>query len=101
MANKKPSVKFTSETARKAGQKSKRKPLDLQWRDKLNNALGSSNRTALDAIYALLLKEANNGNIMAIRELLDRSFGKSKQVNEVSGLDGGEIDTKLTIKFEE
>ena len=63
----------------KGGKNSKRKPLDVQWRDKLTKALGDSDRSALDAIYGILLNEAKNGNIQAIRELLDRSFGKAIQ----------------------
>ena len=80
-----------------AAKKSKRKPLDEQWREKLQNALGDGDRTTLDAIYGILLKEAKNGNMKAIETLLDRAFGKSKQGIELSGPDGGAIETDNTI----
>lgn len=37
--------------------------------------------------------------IAAASALLDRAHGKPKQTTEVTGLDGGEIQTKLTIEF--
>tara|TARA_Y100000361_G_scaffold152325_1_gene171520 strand:+ start:4940 stop:5251 length:312 start_codon:yes stop_codon:yes gene_type:complete len=91
-------AKFTSETGREGGKKggkiSKRRPLDVQWRDKLTKALGDSDRSTLDAIYGILLNEAKGGNMQAIKELLDRSFGKAKQP-----IIGGD-DTDEPIKTE-
>ena len=82
-------AKFNKQTAKKNGQKggkiSKRKPLDEQWRDKLNKSLGEGDRTTLDAIYGILLNAAKDGNIKAIEVLLERSYGKANQnitVNE-------------------
>ena len=37
--------------------------------------------------------------LAAAREILDRGYGKAKQVTEHSGLDGGDIQTKLAIEF--
>lgn len=65
-----------------AGKKSKRKPLDHQWRDKLNEALADEpNRTILDQIFQILIELSAQGNTMAIRELLDRAYGKAVQFN--------------------
>lgn len=38
--------------------------------------------TALDAILAALRKKAAQGDVRAAQELLDRGFGKAKQINE-------------------
>lgn len=81
-----------SKRASDAGKKSKRRPLDAEWRDKLQEALGGGDRTTLDAIYGILLREAKDGNMKAIETLLDRAFGKSKQGIELSGANGGPIE---------
>ena len=65
--------------ASEAGKKGKRLPINIQWRDKLQKALSDGETTALDATFSILMREAKGGNIMAIRELLDRSFGKAVQ----------------------
>lgn len=45
-------------------------------------------------------EDANNSDrISAAKEVLDRGFGKAKQITEVSGIDGEEIQTRLTIEF--
>lgn len=45
-------------------------------------------------------ERANNSDrISAAKEILDRGFGKTKQVTEITGADGGDIQTKLTIEF--
>lgn len=44
--------------------------------------------------------EANNSDrIVAANSLLDRAHGKAKQITEIGGLDGGDIQTRLTIEF--
>lgn len=44
--------------------------------------------------------DANNSDrISAAKEILDRAHGKSKQVTEISGIDGEEIQTRLVIEF--
>lgn len=44
-------------------------------------------------------EEAGSTRIAAANALLDRAHGKAKQVTEVGGFDGGDIQTKLTIEF--
>jgi len=80
--------------ASEAGKKSKRKPLDHQWREKLNDYIKDKDITTLDLVYKVLVKEVSKGNIMAIRELLDRSYGKSKQPIEHSVNEG--LEDKIT-----
>jgi|SRR6185437_10653252 len=41
----------------------------------------------------------NSDRISAAKEILDRAHGKSKQVTEISGIDGDEIQTRLVIEF--
>lgn len=43
--------------------------------------------------------EASAVRLAAAREVLDRGFGRSKQVTEVSGVDGDEIRNRLVIEF--
>jgi len=94
-------AKFTKKTGSTAGKKggknSKRKPLDVQWRDKLSKALSNSDKSTLDAIYGILLNEAKNGNMKAIEVLLDRAFGKSKQAIEMSGQVDSDQTTTINI----
>jgi hypothetical protein len=37
--------------------------------------------------------------LSAATEILDRGFGKAKQVQEITGADGGEIQSRLIIEF--
>lgn len=37
--------------------------------------------------------------LQAANDVLDRGFGKAKQITEVSGADGGEIQSRLIIEF--
>ena len=41
--------------------------------------------TRLERLMASLFKEAENGNVMAARELLDRMYGKPRQAVDISG----------------
>jgi hypothetical protein len=41
----------------------------------------------------------NSDRISAAKEILDRAHGKAKQITEIGGIDGGDIQTKLTIEF--
>lgn len=43
--------------------------------------------------------EAGATRLAAAKEILDRGFGKAKQVTEVSGPDGGDIQSRLVIEF--
>ena len=76
---------FDSERGRKAGQKSKRKPLDEAWRDKLEEYKKSQKTTLLDDIFHVLEEKAKEGNLKAIDMLLDRSHGKAKQEIDLKG----------------
>lgn len=44
-------------------------------------------------------KANNSDRISAAKEILDRAHGKAKQITEIGGIDGGDIQTKLTIEF--
>lgn len=44
-------------------------------------------------------EEAGSTRIAAANALLDRAHGKPKQMTEISGIDGADIQTKLTIEF--
>lgn len=37
--------------------------------------------------------------VSAANSVLERAFGKAKQITEIGGFDGGDIQTKLTIEF--
>jgi hypothetical protein len=56
---------------------------------------------ALEVLISVMedKKEAGSTRIAAANALLDRAHGKPKQVTEVGGFDGGDIQTKLTIEF--
>jgi len=41
----------------------------------------------------------NTEKLAAAKELLDRGYGKAKQVTEISGIDGEEIQSRLIIEF--
>lgn len=93
---------FNSERAREAGKKGKRKPLDIQWRAKLNSAVEGDDRTLLDEVFDLLMAMAREGNPAAIRELLDRSFGKAIQftVNSEVKEDNPILENMIKIRKE-
>lgn len=88
---------FTSDTAREAGKKSKRLPLNRAWQDKLEKLKEGGDGTILDDIFQTLTIEAAAGNIQAVKELLDRTYGKAVQKQEISGKDGGAIETSNVI----
>lgn len=82
--------KFTSEQAREAGKKSKRKPFDQEMREWLYNVQEINitmndgtkktvKQNPVDLMRAALLFEASKGNVQAIREAFNRAFGQAKQ----------------------
>ena len=79
--------KFTEENAAengaKGGKKSKRLPLNEQWTAKLEEFNGDD-KQLLGEIFDILLECARKGNVKAVQELLDRSFGKAKQSIDVN-----------------
>lgn len=52
-------------------------------------------RIALDAVVASVIAEAQNGNMVAAKEIFDRLEGKPIQQTEVSGPDGGDIIARI------
>lgn len=46
-----------------------------------------------EAIVTVLIEKALKGDVIAIRELLDRGFGKPKQAVEMTGKDGKDLFT--------
>ena len=67
---------FNSETARAAGKKSKRTGLDKTIQDYLNvNQKSEKDRNVL--IIEKLFNLAEEGNVLAIKELWDRGYGVS------------------------
>lgn len=72
--------------------KSKRKSLDTRLREKIEGD-GS-----LERIMEVLQGMAENGDIQAIKELFDRSYGKSKQNIEIGNSDDGGLKINIIKK---
>lgn len=72
------------ELAKECGKRSKRLPLNVAWRNILNSPL-EEGITHMDKLLEVLFQQALDGNMMAIREILDRAYGKPKQSNEYLG----------------
>lgn len=80
-----------------------------QWQRAIKRALaryadanGQANATArkgLDLVATKFVAHAASGEAWAMKELGDRIDGKPTQAVEVSGPDGGSIDTKMTMEF--
>lgn len=85
--SKNPATQFKKGDPRAAecGRKGKRKPLDVAWRTKLEEYLSEKDKSLLDELFGVMIAQANTGNIQAIKELLDRAYGKAKQSIEHSG----------------
>ncbi len=98
MPNPKPKHKFNSKTGKQAGEKSKRLPLDVEWRNKLYAVknFDGEKTTALSHIYGILMKNAEAGNMKAIEILFDRTFG-NKSTIELTGKDGEAINQQTII----
>jgi hypothetical protein len=56
---------------------------------------------ALATIVEIMEDELESASVrlMAAKEVLDRGFGRPKQVTEVGGIDGDEIRNRLIIEF--
>lgn len=56
---------------------------------------------ALGTLVDIMKDEAQPGatRVAAANSVLDRAYGKAKQITEIGGFDGGDIQTKLTIEF--
>ena len=55
-------------------------------------------RKQLNLIANKLVKLAAEGDTMAIKEVFDRTEGKARQAMELSGPDGGPMETKWTVE---
>jgi hypothetical protein len=53
----------------------------------------------LERIVDKLLEEAEGGNMVAIKELFDRLDGRAVQATEISGPEGGPIETSSATNF--
>lgn len=60
---------------------------------------GKEKATALDAIACALIREAKAGNIQAIKEIAERSDGKVAQAVQVTGENGGPIQTTVKVEY--
>jgi CO dehydrogenase/acetyl-CoA synthase alpha subunit len=77
-----PKKLFNSETGRMAGKKSKRKPFDQQWREKLETMITkgeNKGKTPHDLLFEVIMNKAMEGDLVAAKELYDRCYGKAKQ----------------------
>lgn len=68
--------------------------------DKLDALDPTKDRKRVFGIAEKLVQLAEEGDLMAIREIMDRVDGKPKQTKEVSGPDGGDIPHSLKIEWQ-
>lgn len=59
----------------------------------------TQNPHRLETVALKLLEEAEEGNMVAIKELFDRLDGRAVQATEISGPEGGPIETTGTSNF--
>jgi hypothetical protein len=59
----------------------------------------TQNPQKLENIALKLLQEAEDGNMVAIKEVFDRLDGRAVQATELSGPEGGPIETSGTSNF--
>jgi len=71
-----------SNRASEAGKKSKRKGIDEKLREIASELDGDNKLTIDQAINLKLISLAKEGDLQAIKEYLDRCYGKSKQYTE-------------------
>lgn len=89
---------FTSETAKAAGKKSRRKPFDQVMREMLEKDIDGAGINTNEAMFRALRKVAMRGtqhSTMAAKELWNRGYGSARQNIEFTGKDGE------AIKFED
>jgi hypothetical protein len=65
----------------------------------LRKALVQEDSRRLRTIADKLVKSAEDGEPWAIKEIMDRVDGKAVQATEISGLDGGILETLNTINI--
>lgn len=77
---------FNSETGAAAGAKSRRKPFDERMREWLQQQHPTEKGlTNEEVLRRALMEQGQIGNVMAAREILNRSYGQAKQHMELSG----------------
>jgi len=87
---------LTPEDGSKGGKKRKRKGIEERMQDFLAEKIREGDdRTKEDILREALLKFALKGNVKAIEVLMDRAYGKAKQVIE------GTIDQDINLNFGE
>jgi hypothetical protein len=59
----------------------------------------TQNPQRLETVALKLLEEAEEGNMVAIKELFDRLDGRAVQATEISGPEGGPIETTAANNF--
>lgn len=91
------------EKGKKGGEKSKRLPLDQEWREKIYKIRkeGGKNTSDLQELYknlvqSALKKKVNMVTLKAIEILFDRTFGTKQQI-ELTGKDGESISQQTII----
>jgi hypothetical protein len=74
-----------------------------KWKAAVDRALGEKSRVlgkeALDECARVLIEQALAGEQWAIKELGDRLDGKPTQQTEVSGPDGGPVETVTRFRL--
>jgi hypothetical protein len=73
------------------------------WSAAINRAIAErsrqSGKEALDALAEKLLAKADEGDISALKELGDRLEGKPAQGLELTGTEGGPIESKVVVEY--
>ena len=76
---------------------------DKPFREALRRALKrtdpKSKAIQLDRLAVALIASGCEGNVAALKEIADRIDGKVAQPQEVTGADGGPIESTLKISF--
>ena len=69
------------------------------WAEALDRAIAQDDGKRLRGAAEKLLDLAADGEQWAVKELGDRLDGKPTQQTEISGPDGGAIESSLTVQF--
>jgi len=80
--------------ASECGKKSKRKSLDARLRERIEES------GTLTEIMEVLENMAKGGDIQAIKELFDRTYGKAKQSIELGNSDDKGLKINITKSYE-
>ena len=74
------------------------------WADAIRRAIrekyeGDDYETKLAQLARKLVDEADKGDLTALKEVGDRHDGKAVQQTELSGPDGSDLRTSMTVDF--